>query len=98
MRVKIYRPSKSATQSGLGRTHFWRLEAETPTPRTPDPLMGWTSSADTLNQIRLRFPTCEDAVAHATRMGWDYTILPAHNRKVSPRNYGDNFKSPPAGK
>lgn len=92
MKVRIFQPSKTAMQSGRAATHAWRLEAEIETPRRPEPLMGWISSGDTLNQIRLSFPTREDAVAFAERKGWDYAVQDAPIRRVRPRNYADNFR------
>lgn len=90
--VRIYRPSKSAMQSGRAKTHDWLLEYELKSARTPEGLMGWNSSEDTLNQVRLKFPSMEAAVEFAKEKGWFYTVLPAHDRKVTPRNYVDNFK------
>ena len=95
MRVKIYQPSKTAMQSGRGNTRMWVLEFEHG-PRRPEPLMGWTSSGDTLNQVRLRFESQEDAGAYAERKGLSYTVEPVHERRVVPRNYADNFKPRPA--
>lgn len=96
MNVKIYQPSKSAMQSGRAKTAAWILEYESATPRRPESLMGWTSSADTNNQVRLKFAALDEAVAFAEKEGWTYTILPAHTRRVKPRNYADNFKYRPA--
>lgn len=95
MNVKIYRPSKSTMQSGLAKTLYWVLEPELPTPRRPENLMGWTSSGDTLNQIKLRFETLEEAIRFAESKRWGYTVLPVHDRKINPRNYVDNFKYVP---
>ncbi len=92
MKARIYQPSKSATQSGRAKTALWVLEYELETPRRPESLMGWTASGDTLNQVTLEFPTREEAIAYATRKGWDYTAGEAHKRIVTPRNYVDNFK------
>ena len=92
MNVKIYKPSKGATQSGRSDLNHWILEAEVISPRKPESLIGWTSSEDTLNQIILKFKTSEQAVDHAKKNGWEYTVLPEQIRKVRPRNYGDNFK------
>ena len=69
MQVRIYQPSKSAMQSGRGKTHDWVLEYEIATPRRAEPLMGWIASGDTLNQVRLKFPTKDEAVAFAERKG-----------------------------
>lgn len=95
MKARIYRPSKTAMQSGRGKIHSWMLEYEPETPRRPEPLMGWVSSGDTLNQVRLRFPTKEEAIAFAERKGIEYTVLEDHRRRVTPRNYADNFKPRP---
>ncbi len=96
LHVKIYKPSRSAMQSGRAKTESWVLEYETETPRVPDPLMGWVSSEDTLNQVKLRFESMERAVEYANKKGWVFTVLPPHGRKITPRNYADNFKYFPA--
>ncbi|NBB83029.1 MAG: oxidoreductase [Alphaproteobacteria bacterium] len=95
MKARIYRPSKTAMQSGRGKTHDWLLEYEQETPRRPEPLMGWVSSGDTLNQVRLRFPTKEEAIAFAERKGLEYSVQVDHTRRIRPRNYADNFKPGP---
>jgi hypothetical protein len=92
MKVRIFHPSKTAMQSGRGQLNKWLLEYEIETPRRAEPLMGWISSGDTLNQVRLHFDTKEDAVAFAERKGWDYSFQEAQVRRVRPRNYADNFR------
>lgn len=91
MKVRIYKPAKSAMQSGRAKTGQWVLEYETISKRQPEPLMGWCSSNDTLNQVLLKFDTVEQAVAFAEDKGWDYSVATDHIRKVRPRNYVDNF-------
>ena len=93
MKVRVYQPSKAATQSGRAKTHRWLLEYEIETPRRPEPLMGWISSDDTLNQVRIGFETSDEAVAFAKRKGWDYAVQDAPVRRVRPRNYADNFRT-----
>lgn len=98
MEVRIYKPSKNAMQSGRAKAEGgWILEYETATPRKPDPLMGWNSCGDTLNQVRLKFACAEDAVAFAVKKGWGYSVQAAQERCVRPRNYVDNFKYVPHG-
>lgn len=92
MKVLIYRQSKNVMQSGRGRVGKWVLEYETPTARAPDSLMGWASSGDTLNQVRLFFSSEDEAVAFAGRRGWDFIVMAPHDRKVTSRNYVDNFR------
>jgi len=91
MDVRIYQRSKSPTQSGRARVGKWVIEPELPTDRFPEPLMGWTSSGDTFNQLILTFSTQNDAEQFAKHNGWRYTISDPHVRKIVPRNYADNF-------
>ncbi|CAK0759769.1 NADH dehydrogenase (ubiquinone) Fe-S protein 4 [Azospirillaceae bacterium] len=93
MNVAIFQPSKSATQSGQGKTHRWVLEGEARTPRTPDALMGWTGAGDTEGQIRMLFESREQAVAFAQSRGWSYSIAEPRVRKVRPRTAMDNYRT-----
>ena len=90
MKVRIFKPAKTAMQSGTAKTKDWLLESE-PTPKTVDPLMGWTSSRDTMQQVQLWFPTLDEAKAHAEKNGWQYTVEMPHSRPVRPKAYADNF-------
>ena len=74
MTAKIYKPSKTATQSGQAKTSRWILEYEAEKPREIEPLMGWTSSSDTRTQLELSFATKEEAVAYAQREGLAYLV------------------------
>ena len=55
MPARIYKPSKTAMQSGQANTKAWVLDFELEQPRRVEPLMGWTSSGDMRQQLRLRF-------------------------------------------
>ena len=65
MTARIYKPARTATQSGTGKTKNWLLEFEAEKPLEVEPLMGWTSSAETRQQVQLWFATQEEAVAYA---------------------------------
>jgi hypothetical protein len=91
-RVRIYKPAKSATQSGLARTRLWLLEFEPASRKERERLMGWTSSRDTRRQVRLTFPTLEEAIAYAEKLGFDYAVEQTHDRAVKPKSYADNFR------
>lgn len=93
--VRIFRAVKSAMQSGRAGAGRWVLEGETEGHRAPDSLMGWTGGTGTAGQVRLVFPGREQAVAFAEKKGWTYTVSPAQDRRISPRNYVDNFKYTP---
>ncbi len=90
--VRIFQPAKTAMQSGRGRTHGWVLEFAPRARRQPEPLMGWTSAADTTNQIRLRFDTRDEALAYAQKQGYRVELLEPHDRKLKPKSYADNFR------
>ena len=91
-RVRIYRPAKTAMQSGTAKTRSWVLEYEPATPREPDPLMGWASAGDTLNEVRLKFESLDAAVAFARKRGLDYTVISPKQRTIRPKSYSDNFR------
>jgi len=93
MRARIYQPSKTAMSSGTARTKHWILEYVPETARRIDPLMGWTSSADTQQQIRIRFDTKEAALEYARDHGIEAIVLDPKKRKpnIRPRGYGENF-------
>jgi len=89
--ARIFKPAKTAMQSGA-RTRKWVLAYEPASRRQPDPLMGWSSAEDTLNEVWLRFDTMEEAVAFATKEGLDYTVIPPQESTEKPKSYADNFR------
>ncbi len=92
MAARIYRPAKTAMQQGLAATRDWVLEYAPEQPRTIEPLMGWTSSADTKRQVRLNFATKEEAIAYATREGLAFRLEETQTAEVRPKSYAENFK------
>ena len=90
--VRIYRPAKTAMQSGRAQTRKWVLEYEPASRRDPDPLMGWSSARDTLNEVRLRFDTLEEALAFAKKLNLDYTLIETQTRTPKMKSYADNFR------
>lgn len=93
MTARIYRPAKTAMQSGTARTHDWVLEYTPASPRGIDPLMGWTSSADMNSQLHIRFPTKEAALAYAAAEGIPATVHEPQERRhiLRPHGYGENY-------
>jgi hypothetical protein len=91
MTARIYKPAKTAMQSGQAKTKEWVLDYEPEEPRVVESLMGWTTSGDMKSQIRLLFATKDEAVAYAERHGIGYQVQepkPAPRRGLS---YADNF-------
>lgn len=91
MLARIYRPSKTAMQSGQANTRRWVLEFEPDEADRIEPLMGWTSSGDTRRQVRLTFDTREEAVAYAKANGIPHQVMATHERKRKSKSYADNF-------
>jgi hypothetical protein len=91
MLARIFRPSKTAMQSGKGKSADWVLEFEPSDARRPDPLMGWTLTADTEGQVRLSFETKEEAVRYADQHGIAFQVIDPHPAKRIIKAYADNF-------
>ena len=81
MTARIYKPAKTAMQSGQANTRSWVLEFDLEEPRRVEPLMGWTSSGDMRQQLRLRFETQEEAVAYCERHGIAYQVIRSQARR-----------------
>ncbi|RYE08811.1 MAG: ETC complex I subunit [Hyphomicrobiales bacterium] len=93
MTARIYRPAPNAMQSGRGKSKQWVLVFEQATAREIEPLMGYTASSDTQAQVRLSFPTLEDAEGYARSNGIPYSVQPAHTPTPKRASYPDNFRS-----
>ncbi|MGI9169108.1 MAG: ETC complex I subunit [Caulobacteraceae bacterium] len=91
MLARIFRPARSAMQSGRARTRMWILEFAPASARAPDPLMGWTTSSDMKGQVRLSFDSREEAVVYAMRHGIAFEVLIENDTARIPKAYADNF-------
>jgi len=92
MVARIFRPARTAMQSGKAKTERWTLSYEPEVPVSVEPLMGYTSSSDMKRQIKLSFDTQEEAVAYAEKNGIPYQLLPAQDDTRKKISYSDNFK------
>jgi hypothetical protein len=92
MTARIYRPARTAMQSGTAKTERWLLEYEPEQPRQIEPLMGWTSSGDMKSQLKLWFDSEAEAVAYATRNGIPYRVEQPNEASRRTIAYSDNFK------
>jgi NADH dehydrogenase ubiquinone Fe-S protein 4 len=92
MVARIYKPTRNAMQSGTANVKDWVLDFEPESPREVEPLMGWTSSADMKQEIRLRFATRQEAIAYCERNSIPYQVFEPNEQP--PRrglSYADNF-------
>lgn len=91
MKAVILKPAKTAMQSGPGGGKRWVIEFDPEAARRVEPLMGWTSSADTRQQLNLTFESREAAIAFCERHGVPHEVRSPHARRVKPKAYADNF-------
>ena len=89
-KAKIYIPSKTATQSGLGKEDKWILEFDSK-DTTTNPLMGWESSNDTMGEVKLEFSTKDKAIDYAKNNNISYKIIEPNKRKFIIKSYEENF-------
>lgn len=108
-KVRIVSPARTASQQGRQKTQFhrsaptWTIEFPTE-EKWINPLMGWTSTADPLentSRASLRFYTAEQAAAFCEDVGLAYVIVepnqPRFERQRRYMGYGDNFTVKRAG-
>src|ERR1700733_16293740 len=94
MRARIFLPPKSAMQSGRAGSE-WVLHYDSDTPERADRLMGWIGGGDTQAQVRLNFPTKEEAVAYAERNGIAYDLEIPRERRGRVKGLAGQFGYPP---
>tara|TARA_B100000029_G_scaffold329681_1_gene321963 strand:+ start:757 stop:1038 length:282 start_codon:yes stop_codon:yes gene_type:complete len=89
-KAKIYKPSKTAMQSGMRNTKNWILEFESKNKET-NPLTGWISSKDTISEVRMKFSSKELAISYAKKNNIKYKVIEAKSRTFIKKSYADNF-------
>ena len=89
-KAKIYKPTKTAMQSGFGNTKNWLIEFDTLNTGI-NPLMGWETSKDTMSEVKIEFSTKEQAINYAKKNNIDYYVVEPEKRKIIKKSYTDNF-------
>ena len=89
-KAKIYKPTKTAMQSGMRNTKNWLLEFDS-LDTGINPLTGWETSSDTMSEVTLQFITKEQAIRYAKDNNLDYYIVEPKKRKIIKKSYTDNF-------
>ncbi len=89
-KAKIYKPTRTAMQSGERNTKKWILEFDTLNTGI-NPLMGWETSKDTMSEVKLEFSTKDQAINYARSNNIDYYIIEPQKRKIIKKSYSDNF-------
>ncbi|KAK3996191.1 ETC complex I subunit conserved region-domain-containing protein [Cladorrhinum sp. PSN332] len=91
--VRIFKPSKPATQSGEWKSNSWRMDWDVlgKGHRWENHLMGWQSSGDAMQGIGINFKSKEDAIAFAEKQGYEYFVQEPNTRHFAPKAYANNF-------
>ena len=89
-KARIYIPAKTAMQSGRGKLKKWNLEFITK-DTSINPLMGWESSTDTLEEVILRFSSKEKAIEYAESNNITYNVIEPKKKEFVIKSYADNF-------
>ena len=89
-KAKIYKPSKTAMQSGVKKFDKWIIEFITEKPGI-NPLMGWESSTDTSSELKLEFSSKDLAIEYAKKNKINYELIEQKIRKIIKKSYADNF-------
>ena len=76
-KAKIYKPAKTAMQSGKRNTKNWLLEFDTLNTGI-NPLMGWETSKDTMSEVKLQFSTRDQAINYAKKNNIVYHLSLIH--------------------
>ena len=92
MKVRIFRPTKSAMQSGKRNIKKWLVEPiEETNIRSVNPLMGWVSASNTSSQLQLEFSTKEEAIKFVESRNFQYEIEEPKVASVKQKSYSANF-------
>ena len=89
-KAKIFKPTKTAMQSGIAKTSKWVFEYIVDQPGV-NPLMGWESSTDTLSELKLEFSSMENAIEYAKKNKIEFEVVEENKRKIVKKSYSDNF-------
>ena len=89
-KAKIYKPTKTAMQSGHRNSKNWVLEFDT-LDNGVNPLMGWETSKDTMSEVKLEFKNKDEAINYAKKNNIQYYVVESKKRKLIKKSYADNF-------
>ena len=89
-KAKIYKPAKTAMQSGTKKSINWLLEFDT-LDTGINPLMGWETSNDKMSEVKLEFSSKNQAINYAKKNNIDYYVIDPQKSKLIKKSYIDNF-------
>ncbi len=87
----IFKPSKSAMQSGLSNTKRWCLRNNEIDKTYMSSRFCWTGSSNPERQIKIFFDNLDNAIKFAEKNNYDYDIVKPNKRKIVKKSYAENF-------
>ena len=87
----IFQPSKSAMQSGGGKSEKWCLSNSEANESFINSIFCWNGSSNSEKDLTLFFDTLESAVRYAESKKLDFEIIETKKRKIIKKSYSRNF-------
>ncbi len=87
----IFQPSKSAMQSGIGKSEKWCLSNSAANESFINSVFCWTGSTNPEQNLTLFFDTLESAVRYAESKKLHFEIIETKKRKIIKKSYSKNF-------
>ncbi len=87
----IFKPPKSAMQSGLNKTKKWCLCNNDINETFISSKFCWTGSSNPEKQIKLFFDDLESAINFAEKNNYKYEIQKPNKRNLIKKSYAENF-------
>lgn len=90
--VKIFKPVKSAMQSGKAKDKWFVEPISYKNHRELNQLMGWVSSnSTTYSQLHFEFNSKEEAIEFAKEYGLKYSVYEPNVAVFKRKSYSENF-------
>ena len=87
----IFQPSKSAMQSGIGKSDKWCLSNSVANQSFINSIFCWTGSSNSEKNLTLFFDSLESAVRYAESRKFDFEVIETKKRKIIKKSYSSNF-------
>tara|TARA_B100000886_G_C20312168_1_gene444341 strand:+ start:375 stop:677 length:303 start_codon:yes stop_codon:yes gene_type:complete len=87
----LYKPAKSAMQSGLLNTKKWCLKSKDVSQTFINSKYCWTGTSNSEKQIKLFFNSKDAAIKFANENNYIFEIIEPKSRKYLKKSYAANF-------
>ncbi len=93
--IRIYKPSRNVMQSASLGDDVWHIAYNQMEPKSKDPIMGWTSSAESNTKKEMVFESLEKAKEYCEKKGLTYIVVQPQMRKVNIHPYAATLMKNP---